>query len=205
MTNRDLKPIPVPPVHEDYEDCNCEQVGYAEGWNAALQAALASPASEAVSTELAAKDARIREIEHGWAQTTARMNIAESGLGRANAELERVRTALEQYANPKNWMRSYTTDGGMTGFRALFRFAEAHGFTLGAEALSIAAEPARRTFTDLDAERVVRAFWRRIQPYVAERHYESELPYPCPVEFAAHMGTALMALDLAAPSAQPEQ
>ena len=57
----------------------------------------------------------------------------------------------------------------------------------------------RFTFTDEQAASVARAFWRRIQPYV---YAEREAPYPkefgaeIPVEFQAHMGTALLALHL---------
>ena len=49
--------------------------------------------------------------------------------------------------------------------------------------------------SDIDektAERVARAFWRRIYPYRNE--YPKELPSPCPVEFSANMWTALGAL-----------
>ncbi|MFL1404232.1 hypothetical protein ACJO2E_02665 [Marinobacter sp. M1N3S26] len=42
------------------------------------------------------------------------------------------------------------------------------------------------------AERVVRAFWRRIYPY--RNNYGKELPDDCPVEFVANMATALCAL-----------
>lgn len=49
------------------------------------------------------------------------------------------------------------------------------------------------------AERVARAFWRRIYPY--RNDYEKELPKDCPVEFVANMSTALCALDL--PGTEP--
>lgn len=39
---------------------------------------------------------------------------------------------------------------------------------------------------------VVRAFWRRIEPHKHE--YGPNLPIPLPVEFHAHMTTALLAL-----------
>lgn len=57
----------------------------------------------------------------------------------------------------------------------------------------------RFTFTDEQITSVARAFWRRIQPYV---YAENRAPYPrelgekIPVEFQAHMGTALLALHL---------
>lgn len=52
-------------------------------------------------------------------------------------------------------------------------------------------------FSDSQVSAVVRAFWRRVQPYV---YAENQAPYPkelgaeIPVEFQAHMGTALLAL-----------
>ncbi|MCP4700500.1 MAG: hypothetical protein GY862_27160 [Gammaproteobacteria bacterium] len=54
-------------------------------------------------------------------------------------------------------------------------------------------------FTNKQVESVIRAFWRRIYPYVFA---ENEAPYPrelgeeVPVEFQAHMDTALLALRL---------
>lgn len=41
---------------------------------------------------------------------------------------------------------------------------------------------------------VCRAFWRRIEPF--KNLHERELPKEVPVEFRAHMGTALSLLDI---------
>lgn len=38
-------------------------------------------------------------------------------------------------------------------------------------------------------EALIRAFWRRIEPF--KNDYGKELPTPLPVEFRAHMATAL--------------
>ena len=48
------------------------------------------------------------------------------------------------------------------------------------------------SFSEKDAEKVVRAFWRRIYDY--RNDYGKELPEDCPVEFVANMATALTAL-----------
>lgn len=48
---------------------------------------------------------------------------------------------------------------------------------------------ALNTITDLQVNQVARAFWRRI--YVYRNDYGIELPKPLPVEFMAHMATAL--------------
>ncbi|HAC30678.1 MAG TPA: hypothetical protein DCF82_23170 [Marinobacter hydrocarbonoclasticus] len=54
------------------------------------------------------------------------------------------------------------------------------------------ADPASGLADEKQAERVVRAFWRRIYPY--RNDYDKELPEKLPVEFLAHMTTALCAL-----------
>jgi hypothetical protein len=48
---------------------------------------------------------------------------------------------------------------------------------------------ALKTITDSQVNAVARAFWRRIYPY--RNDYERELPDKLPVEFFAHMATAL--------------
>ena len=48
--------------------------------------------------------------------------------------------------------------------------------------------------------KIARAFWRRIEPF--KNDYEKELPIPLPVEFQAHMTTALGLIDLELPKAQ---
>jgi len=45
--------------------------------------------------------------------------------------------------------------------------------------------------------KIARAFWRRIEPF--KNDYEKELPIPLPVEFQAHMTTALGLIDLELP------
>jgi hypothetical protein len=52
---------------------------------------------------------------------------------------------------------------------------------------------ALKTITDSQANAVVRSFWRRIYPY--RNDYERELPDKLPVEFFAHMATALSWVD----------
>lgn len=47
-------------------------------------------------------------------------------------------------------------------------------------------------FSEEEAEKVARAFWRRIYNYRNE--YGKELPENCPVEFVVSMATALCAL-----------
>ena len=42
-------------------------------------------------------------------------------------------------------------------------------------------------------EGLARAFWRRIEPY--KNDYDKELPDVLPIEFRAHMTTALLVLD----------
>lgn len=46
---------------------------------------------------------------------------------------------------------------------------------------------------DETIERICRAFWRRI--YMYRHEYGRELPQKLPIEFMAHMRTALMHLD----------
>lgn len=41
---------------------------------------------------------------------------------------------------------------------------------------------------------VIRAFWRRIEPF--KNNFGKELPAELPIEFTAHFSTALTALDL---------
>lgn len=48
------------------------------------------------------------------------------------------------------------------------------------------------TIDEIRISNVARAFWRRIDPHKHE--YGAELPTPLPVEFQAHMTTALLAL-----------
>ena len=50
-----------------------------------------------------------------------------------------------------------------------------------------------KSITDGEVEKVVRAFWRRIYHY--RNNYDIELPTPLPVEFMAHMATALKFVD----------
>ncbi len=45
--------------------------------------------------------------------------------------------------------------------------------------------------------KIARAFWRRIEPF--KNDYGKELPIPLPVEFQAHMATALSLIDLEIP------
>jgi hypothetical protein len=52
---------------------------------------------------------------------------------------------------------------------------------------------ALKSISDLQVMQVARAFWRRIYPY--RNDYGIELPKPLPVEFMAHMATALMWAD----------
>lgn len=52
---------------------------------------------------------------------------------------------------------------------------------------------ALNTINDDQVRKVVRAFWRRIYPY--RNNYGIELPTPMPVEFMAHMATALTWID----------
>jgi hypothetical protein len=49
---------------------------------------------------------------------------------------------------------------------------------------------------------IARAFWRRIEPY--KNKYGPELPDDMPVEFVAHMGTALVMLDRFPPTLEIE-
>lgn len=46
---------------------------------------------------------------------------------------------------------------------------------------------------DSDINGVIRAFWRRIEPF--KNDYNKELPKDLPVEFRAHFNTALTILD----------
>lgn len=46
---------------------------------------------------------------------------------------------------------------------------------------------------DKKVESIARAFWRRIEPF--KNGHDKELPLTLPVEFRAHMGTALSILD----------
>ena len=58
--------------------------------------------------------------------------------------------------------------------------------------LIMATEETTRELEDHpDFENFIRAFWRRIEPY--KNDYGKELPEKLPVEFRAHMGTALLA------------
>ena len=50
-----------------------------------------------------------------------------------------------------------------------------------------------KSITDQQVNAVVRAFWRRIYAY--RNDYGIELPKPLPVEFMAHMATALTWVD----------
>lgn len=52
---------------------------------------------------------------------------------------------------------------------------------------------ALKSITDAQVNAVARAFWRRIYAY--RNHYGVELPKPLPVEFMAHMATALTWVD----------
>lgn len=52
---------------------------------------------------------------------------------------------------------------------------------------------ALKSITDSQVHAVARAFWRRIYAY--RNHYGIELPKPLPVEFMAHMATALTWVD----------
>jgi hypothetical protein len=52
---------------------------------------------------------------------------------------------------------------------------------------------ALKTITDDQVKKVVRAFWRRI--YCYRNDYGIELPSPLPIEFMAHMATALKWID----------
>lgn len=52
---------------------------------------------------------------------------------------------------------------------------------------------ALKAITDSQVNAVARAFWRRIYPY--RNDYGIELPKPLPVEFMAHMATALTWVD----------
>jgi hypothetical protein len=53
---------------------------------------------------------------------------------------------------------------------------------------------ALKTITDSQVAAVARAFWRRIEPFKSQ--YGRELPNPLPVEFMAHMATALSWLEM---------
>lgn len=53
---------------------------------------------------------------------------------------------------------------------------------------------ALKTITDSQVNAVARSFWRRIYPFI--NNYERELPNPLPVEFMAHMATALSWLEM---------
>lgn len=53
-----------------------------------------------------------------------------------------------------------------------------------------------KTITDFQVMQVVRAFWRRIEPF--KNLYGRDLPRELPVEFMAHMATALTFVDLPA-------
>jgi len=57
---------------------------------------------------------------------------------------------------------------------------------------SLQKQMEERTISDQQVNAVARAFWRRIEPYKTK--YGKELPDPLPVEFSAHMGTALTVL-----------
>ncbi len=48
--------------------------------------------------------------------------------------------------------------------------------------------------TEREMEMIVRAFWRRIEPH--KNNYGKELPKELPVEFRAHMATALLAPEI---------
>lgn len=50
-----------------------------------------------------------------------------------------------------------------------------------------------KTITDVQVKQVVRAFWRRIEPF--KNQYGPELPRVLPVEFMAHMATSLTIID----------
>ena len=184
-----------------------------------LQSALASPAGEPVSDYRAAYEGA-REDLAIWKK---RALEAEKALRVEQSINDNLVKELGQYVNGPTYMGEPAVKAQpapATEPDPLTFLAERQE-PLGAEFAQVlhdnldhlyvtapAAEPAipaRRTFTDLDAERVARAFWRRIQPYVAEREYARELPYPCPVEFAAHMSTALLALDLPTSVAQSQE
>lgn len=55
--------------------------------------------------------------------------------------------------------------------------------------------------SDKTISKICHAFWRRIYPF--KDNFSAELPTPTPVEFVAHMGTALTWLKLDADSEDP--
>ena len=57
-----------------------------------------------------------------------------------------------------------------------------------------------KTISDIQVEQVCRAFWRRIEPF--KNQYGKELPENLPVEFLAHMATALTFVDKPMPAQQ---
>ena len=63
-----LAPVEVPKTHTEHEDCNCESVGYAKGWNtAALAVRLHASSANALSAGNSLTPDQIDDLVFGYA------------------------------------------------------------------------------------------------------------------------------------------